>query len=301
MLDMELVEICSSAARPWKYIPLLVRTTRALAAGRPTHLFVQCPSIVLAVWAVLLKPLLGYRLVADLHNEAVEPFINRSRAYRRLLALIHRAADLSLVSNSALARVVEANGGRPFVLPDRIPDLPPPAGGRDAPPFTVVFICSFAPDEPYREVVRAATQLGDLATVHVTGPVDRSAWSDPVPENLRFTGYLPDEAYVELLRRADVVVDLTAMENCLVCGGYEAVALQKPLVTSDTHALRTFFREGAVYTRHDPAAIAEAVRLALERRRELQAKMRRLRRDLERRWEARMPALADRLAELGSR
>ena len=301
-LDLRLLELTSRRGVPWKYVSLLGRTTLYLLKARPTHLFVQCPSVILGLWAVLMQPLFGYVLVADLHNEAVEPFVNRSSLFRWMLRRLQRNANLSLVTNRALASLVEANGGRPFVLPDRVPILQSaPNKDYSNVPYTVVFVCTFALDEPYREVIEATRSLVDVATVHVTGGFDVEDWSGSVPQNLRFSGYLPDVAYEDLLRRSDVVVDLTAMEDCLVCGGYEAVALEKPLVTSDTRALRACFSRGTVFTRHDSTSIAAAIKDALNRRDELGHEMTLLRRDLEAAWEARKPVLMTQLEALAAK
>jgi glycosyltransferase involved in cell wall biosynthesis len=188
------------------------------------------------------------------------------------------------------------------VLPDRVPILQSaPNKDYSNVPYTVVFVCTFALDEPYREVIEATRSLVDVATVHVTGGFDVEDWSGSVPQNLRFSGYLPDVAYEDLLRRSDVVVDLTAMEDCLVCGGYEAVALEKPLVTSDTRALRACFSRGTVFTRHDSTSIAAAIKDALNRRDELGHEMTLLRRDLEAAWEARKPVLMTQLEALAAK
>jgi len=101
---------------------------------------------------------------------------------------------------------------------------------------------------------------------------------------VRLTGFLPEEAYVALLGSADVIVDLTAIEDCLVCGAYEAVALGRPLVTSDTAALRGYFRQGTVYSRHDSVSLAAAITYALAHRDRLAAEMRELKPDLMASW-----------------
>lgn len=282
-LNIRLVELLPGSVPLVRYVPLIVRTVVQLLLVRPTQLFVQCPSVVLGLLAVALKKPFGYELVADLHNEAVDPFINRSRLYGRVIRLIHEHADLSIVSNASLSGIVEQSGGRAFVLPDGIPALSPAEPGRARTPSGVVFVCTFAPDEPFREVLEAARALEGTATVYVTGRAPRELHG-PLAPNVTLTGYLPDAEYEKLLRDADVIVDLTAMENCLVCGGYEAVALGKPLVTSDTTALREHFRRGTIFTRHDPRSIADAIGRALERRQVLAAEMLTLRPELESEW-----------------
>jgi glycosyltransferase involved in cell wall biosynthesis len=300
-LEIPVVELISSSRGLKRYAQLLLRTTLCLVKERPAILVVQCPSVILGLWTLLLKPLLGYSLVADLHNEAVAPFINRrARVYGAFVRLLHRAADLSLVTNPALVSVVEANGGRSLVLPDRVPAMTPfqapsPAG----PPYPVVFVCSFSSDEPYHEVIKAAELLTGLATLYVTGSVPRDSLG-AIPPNVHLTGYLPEAAYEQLLRDAVVVVDLTAIDDCLVCGAYEAVALQKPLVTSDTRALRAYFRRGAVYTRHDSESIAAAIRAAIEARVELSRESGLLRGELETEWEPQRAAVVDAIRSLGS-
>ncbi|MGH9161837.1 MAG: glycosyltransferase [Vicinamibacteraceae bacterium] len=296
-LTIPLLELVSTHRGLRRYILLLVRTTACLVRQRPTHVFVQCPSVVLGFWLTIVKPLLGYRLIADLHNAAVEPLGHGADAQRWILRRLHRNADVSLVTNTPLSSIVQSNGGRPFVLPDRIPTMGPPLRS----PLTtsghlVVFVCSFAPDEPYRDVIQAARLLTDVAAVHVTGRVPDGHTLDDLPPNVRLTGYLSDTAYEQLLQDADVVVDLTTRENCLVCGAYEAVALRKPLVTSDTSALRGYFRRGTIFTRHDPRSVADAIITALNRRAELGAEMGLLRQELVADWESRRAEL---LAHLG--
>lgn len=88
-----------------------------------------------------------------------------------------------------------------------------------------------------------------------------------------------------------MVVDLTAIEDCLVCGAYEAVALGRPLVTSDTAALRDYFRLGTVYTRHDSQSLAAAMTHALAHRTRLASEMQTLKPDLIAAWTQQRDAL----------
>jgi len=283
MLGAPLLEIVSTLRRPWKYAALILRTISSLAEHRPAILFVQCPSVVLGMLSVALRPFLRYRLVLDLHNECVEPFNYGGAAYHGVLRWLWRSGDALIVSNDALARMIERPAARVYVLPDRVPPL---TRNGDAPSRTeplVVFICTFAPDEPYLAVLEAARQLQEIA-VAVTGNFTKASDIHDVPANVRLCGFLPEHEYQALIAGADVLVDLTDMENCLVCGAYEAVALRKPLVTSDTAALRAYFSRGTVYTQHTPEAIASAIAAAVARRPELAAEMSVLGDELDARW-----------------
>src|SRR5205807_6653113 len=140
------------------------------------------------------------------------------------------------VSNDALKEVVERTGGTAIVLPDKLPALGA-AADTVLPVPLVVFICTYSIDEPYRDVIEAARLVGPRINVLITGDPRNFEPDPPLPPHVRLTGFLAEPVYEDLLRQADLVIDLTSAENCLVCGAYEAVALEKPLVTSDTRAL----------------------------------------------------------------
>ena len=294
-MGFALHELLPDRAGPGKYPSLVGRTLRVLRRRRPTHLIVQCPSVVLGVLAATLRPLLGFRLIADLHNEAVQPFNYSGAAYLAAIRRIHRSADLGLVTNAGLETTVENNGGHPFVLPDRIPCLTPAL--RELNDRRVTFVCTYAPDEPWREVLKASSLLPPGTTVAVTGRPPREA-ELLAGSRVHLTGFLDDDNYVDLLASSAVIMDLTAMPDCLVCGGYEAVALGRPLVTSDTAALRSYFRRGTVYTSHAPVALAAAVEHALGRRSELERQVPVLASELRSDWDARASTLARLLEEM---
>lgn len=293
-IGMELIELHSRRPRIIKHPYFLAKTVWCLIRRRPDVLFVQCPSVILAAWALFWRAVFGYRLVVDVHNEAVSP--SKHPWVEPLLRFLHRKADLTIVTNLSLQRIVEKNGGRAFVLPDCIPFFPaaenksrsnPAAKGR-----TAVFICSFAQDEPYEEVIEAARSLEGFV-LYVTGNPARldEKIQRRLPDNVRLTGYLPDRDYLNLLRRADILIDLTTREDCLVCGAYEAVALGKPLVLSDTRALRSYFVRGPVFVKNDRRPLAQGVIKAWERREDLAREMVLLKRDLEDEWSARRDTL----------
>lgn len=296
-LRAPLIEITSRAHRLVRHPRALLKTFFALARIRPRVLIIQCPSIVLGGFAVLMKPLLRYRLVADCHNAAVSPFAYKARVLLWLVRAIHRGSDLTIVTNETLAEIVRRNGGRPFVLPDPIPPFSALPFNLNGSVKRAVFICSFAADEPYGDLIQAAGLLAGEVELVVTGNAKKANPDvlKSIPENVRLTGFLDEPDYIELLRNADVIVDLTEMENCLVCGAYEAVAAERPLVTSDTAALRAHFRAGTVYARHKTTDLANALRQAMENASGLAAEMRTLRRELESDWDARRLALVARL------
>ena len=287
---MELCELTSNRARVFRYLSLLKRTTALLIRRRPSVVVTQCPSNVLGFLAAMLKPLLEFTLVADLHNAAVDPSL-ANPLHRKLLAFLRCTADLCIVSNANLVAAVERDGGRAFVLPDKLPDLPQQTLVSGTAARSVVFVCTYASDEPWREVIEAARLMDSRVTVFITGDHSRVQMVPSRPDNVYLTGFLSERDYVALLRSADAIVDLTSLENCLVCGAYEAASLGKALVTSDTAALRAYFNRGTVYTKHDSASLAAAMTYALEHADRLAAEMSELRAQLARDWDRQHAAL----------
>jgi len=284
-LDLHVVRSRKRSAA--RYLQLVRDTFRILRKEKPRVLFVQNPSIVLTAFAVVLRPLLGYRLIVDAHNEAVQPYVHDSRAVRSASALLMRAADLTIVTNRSLAEVVHSNGGDAFVLPDRLPEIdgfnPVELAPRS---FNIVLIATYAADEPVMPVIEAAAMLRDRITLYVTGnyaQLDESV-RRRLPPNIVFTGYLSNEDYWGYLKSADAVIDLTSMDNCLVCGAYEGVAAARPLVLSANEATIEYFSKGVVYTDNSAQDIHRAMLELVGRHVELSADIADLRSELPADW-----------------
>lgn len=307
-------EICEALGIPlhtispthpgWRRYPGLIRRTlRLLRTQRPRVLIVPNPSLVLTLLCTLLRPIMGYRLIVDAHNEAVEPFLHDSPPMRWLARRLLAAADTTIVTNRALAKIVKDAGGTPLVLPDRIP-TPRATGSQPlSARFNVVLIATFAEDEPYAEVFDAVGTFGDRITLFVTGNPARLGQSAraELPAHIVFTGFLPDADYWRLLMSADAVIDLTRMENCLVCGAYEAVAVERPAILSDTAAIREHFHRGVIYARNSSADIRQALERMLVDHATLADEIRLLKQDLTQRWSTQADELRATLARLGDR
>jgi glycosyltransferase involved in cell wall biosynthesis len=176
-------------------------------------------------------------------------------------------------------------------MPDPLPAITAPAGSV-GPAATVLFVCTWASDEPYLEVFKAAEALPDV-TIHVTGRSKgrESAFGRKLPPNVILTGFVPRAEYERLLTSAHAVVDLTTREDCLVCGAYESVAAGAPFVLSNTKALREYFRVGGVHVENEAAAIADGIRAILNDYGTYRAAVGQLRRILETEWNEKKHAL----------
>ncbi len=263
---------------PFKYVLQSVATWRQLWRDRPDLILVASPPVfaVLIVWSY--ARLFRVPYVMDAHTGVFDdPRWTWLLPLSRFLA---RQAAVTVVTNAYLKAQVEDWGARAIVIGDvpvAFPDAASAALGKG--PHAVV-INTFSQDEPLDEMLMAAAALPEVQ-FHVTGSVQhaRTSWSVTPAPNVRFTEWLSDEDYAALLRAADVVITLTTHDHTMQRGGYEAMALAKPLVTSDWGLLRETFYLGTVHTANTPEAIAKAVTQALSERLRLAAEMRQLRRE----------------------
>ncbi len=105
---------------------------------------------------------------------------------------------------------------------------------------------------------------GPLFQFYVTGN-DRNLASEiraGKPANVTFTGFLSESQYWSVLRNANLVVDLTMVDNCLKCGAYEALAVGTPLVLSSNAAWIEWFGGAARFAGNSANAMAQAIRKA---------------------------------------
>lgn len=267
-LGIPLYELCFSGTRVVRYVRLGSATIRLLLKTRPHLVYVQNPSLVLSLLVLMLKPFAGrYRVIMDAHNEAVTPFTHTHWPIPTLSRTAIRRADWTIVTNQALAEQVSAIGGRPLILPDRLPE--PPIEPSPAPViehvFQVMVVATYAADEPIAAIVEAARQLGPSYKFFITGRATKldPAIREKLPANVAQTDFLDEHDYWQLMRDSHVTLDLTLKPNCLVCGAYESLAMRRPMILTGNPATRDLFGQVALFPADDsPQAIAAAIKHA---------------------------------------
>ncbi len=300
-LDARLHEITWHGGRLRRYLCSAWRTFRILCKARGAVVFVQSPSIVLALLATAVGKFTAALVVVDAHNGGIDPLDGRSRFLTWLARLSLRMSDLVIVTNVGLARQVQQLGARTAILTDPIPDFPQTSGGEMRSDRTrILAICTWASDEPYLELIKAAPLLPPGCELAITGrPRLTREQLVALPSNVLLTGFISEAEYVGRLRTSDLIVDLTTRENCLLCGAYEAISVHKPLVVSDTGALRTLLDDAAIYCANDAQSIAAGMTAALGRLEELHECSRRRDAALRSQWMAdrgELQGLLDQLA-----
>lgn len=268
-LDVELLEIRIGGHRLWRYLQSIRLTVRAIRRARPAVVIGTNPSLVLSLLLLALRRWYGFAVVSDAHYVGVRA-LNGERLLQRALDFHNARADLVIVTNERQAAHVASLGGRAFVCQDPLPDLTTGAGTVTLPDKAVFLICSFERDEPFEAVFNAFSGLQQAGyTLFVSGRYTRAGIDPARFPWVRFLGYVSEQEYYAYLNSCAVIVDLTELEDCLLCGAYEALATRRPLVLSDTCALRDYFGDAVILTDNTPEKIAENVQYAYAKRHDL--------------------------------
>ena len=82
----------------------------------------------------------------------------------------------------------------------------------------------------------------------------------------------------------DAIIDLTVDQTRLLAGAYEAVAFEKPLITSYNAPLRRYFNKGTIHVNNSASEIKDAIRLAREKKIQLQGEMHELKLERQEEW-----------------
>lgn len=273
-----------------RYPKCLFQTLFILLRTTSRVVFVQNPSMILATLVCLYKKLFQAIVIVDRHST----FKFKSEKGKRLSYAVYRilnsftlkTADITIVTNKHLAGVVEKSGGTAYVLPDRIPEFREVKSRKLDGKFNVLFVCSYAKDEPVLEVLEAMRQPGNTGVhLYISGNHRKLATEivEAAPENVIFTGFLSEEEYVSLLHSVDAVMVLTTAEHTLMCGCYEAVSASKPLITSDRYALREYFK-GCIFVENNRDGISRGIAEVVKSHAHHSAHSKKLKESINRDW-----------------
>jgi glycosyltransferase involved in cell wall biosynthesis len=273
----------NKAYAPIKYLLLLIKTFLILKKERPEVIICQNPPVFcglccLAYRQLFLRNKKKMKLVVDAHTGSFDP-IWRSLCLRGLSKLLINRASVVIVTNSKLAEYVskEYQVNQVFVIEDKILEQDgvktkqfdintvidlsqEKLSDNNKERLSVVIPSSFASDEPIEEIFQAAASTPSVS-FYMTGDATKldKQLLRKKPCNVIITGFLSYDNYLALMHDADAVMVLTKRDNTMLCGAYEAVGLNKPLITSNWEPLRRYFNRGAIYVDNSKEEIAYAV------------------------------------------
>jgi len=250
---------------PFLYAIKSVRTMRFLISERPDVAFAMNPPTFVALNVYFYSVLRGIPFVIDSHSAAFD-----SKKWRWLAPLhrfLARRAAFSLVTAGQWETLLSSWGAKCIVLDDppmRLEGFNTKVNLKERFNFSdslnICFVSTFGADEPLDKVLGAGRELSDVR-FFITGSLKRapSDLQKGVSANVNFTDYLENDVYYSLLSSVDVIMVLTDREDTMQNGGMEAIAVGKPLITSNTAFLRSTFSKGTVHVENTVQGIVSGI------------------------------------------
>ncbi len=283
-----------------RYVLCMSQTIKLISKAKPCVVFGQNPSVLLVLVLALLKKIFGYLLIVDAHNAGIYPLEGKYSFANKSMMRINSLADLVLVTNEKLRSELEESGCNVFVLPDKVPLVTSSSKKRLEGKINILLICNFHDDEPYLEAFEAMRGTTGDFILYVSGNYSRLAAEvvASLPENVKLIGFVPEQEYEAMLCSVDAVMDLTTRENCLLCGAYEAVGAEKPMLLSRKKALQEYFSKGVVYVDNTAEGIIDGLQKLKRDYPALAQEIVSLKKELEMEWAATLKKLERRVNDL---
>lgn len=247
----------------FKYSLQFFKTLFLLFRDRPDVVFVMSPPVFATIPVFLYCFILKKRYIIDAHTGAFDDSMWHKVKF--LQKFFCHNALLTTVTNEDIASDLRTWGCRYNIIPDvpikvnkiNKPDLP--RG------FVITLVNTFSKDEPLENFLRATRSFKDVI-FFITGKINKSDRRQVLTQNKNviFTDYLPDQDYYGLLSASDLVAVLTTRDKTMQRGAYEAIYLDKPIITSDWPVLQKNFSIGAVFVDNSVAGIENGIKTAID-------------------------------------
>lgn len=243
---------------PVRYVLQFIKTIKILFCESPKIIFVQNPPIFAVLTVYFYTKIKNADFIIDSHTGALTaPWWKWSLP---LHAFLSRRALMTIVTNKYLENMVKSWRAKTFIIADIPTDFQRGKIFSTKGEYNIAVINTFSPDEPMEQILEAASYLPDIF-FYITGDTIRAKekYLNSHSENIEFTGFLPDDKYIGLLRNVQAVLVLTNDNYTMQRGACEAVSLGKPIITSDWPTLREYFNKGTIFVDNTSKGIKEGI------------------------------------------
>ncbi len=267
---------------PIKYPVMAIKTFLVLCQKKPKVVFSMTPPLFCVFFVYLYCLYSKAKHVIDAHTGSLmsEPWIT----LRFLHKFLCRKASVTVVTNPFLVNLVKSWGAKSIDMNPPI-EFPNVSLKKIQGKQNVLFINSFAPDEPIEEIIKVAQSLKNIS-FYITGDISKAPKRiiQAAPKNVIFTGFVSYEEYIRLLASVDGVLCFTKRDHTLLSGGEEALFMGKPLLTFGFPFLREFFNHGTVFVEQYTEAIRNGVIHLIKHKKKFEKEMIQLRKDKLKIW-----------------
>jgi len=275
----------------FKYPYQALITLIMIIRKQPEVVFIQDPPILAALPVYLYSFFRRVKFILDAHTDALlAPWWQWSLPLHRFLS---RRAVTTIVTNEHLKNIVLNWGADSFVLTDPPITNPPMKEVEiDMDHFNVMVVSNVSYDEPIEQILEAAENLPDCR-FYISGnyPEKRPDIVESAPDNVHFTGYIPDDEFYGLMKAVHIVLGLTTENHTLQSSANEALWMGKPIITSDWPLLRSYFHQGAIHIDNTSSGIRRAVQEMAANLPAYETGIRALQQERQQTWDAKMQTL----------
>ena len=261
---------------PIKYPLMAIKTLFVLYQKKPDVVFTMTPPLFCVLFAYIYCLFFRSKLIIDAHTGSL---ISKPWTQLQLLhKFLCRKAIMTVVTNQYLVEMIESWEAKgtamnpPIVFPEtkRIK-----LNGNT----NVLFVNSFASDEPLEEIIDVANTMQNV-TFYITGDcaLAPKKMIEKSSSNIIYTDFIPYNDYVQLMQSVDGVLCFSKRDYTLLSGGEEALFIGKPLLTFDFPFLREFFNKGTVFVEQNRKSIHKGIQVLIQNRKKLEKEMLKLRR-----------------------
>jgi glycosyltransferase involved in cell wall biosynthesis len=240
------------------YIPKSIKNIKILLHEKPDVIIITNTIWVIAFVNYFYSKLFGIKLILDSHSCAFDHtffkyplFLSKYFAKKSFLSIVTNETHYTLLNNIGANSIVindipfEEN----LITNEKI-DL--------SEKFNICYVCTFAEDEPYLEVLKAVENM-DEVIIYVTGNYQKIGLEPSLFPNVKFLGFVSNEEYRLYMNNVDAIMTLTTREDTMQRAGSEAISVRKPLITSNTKMLRETFHKGTVYVGDTSSEILKGI------------------------------------------
>ena len=275
--DLRLLNFDSETPPLQRHLSASFATIFSLIRYRPKKIICQYSFLLLVILRIYKIIFRNTKILADCHNKALKRSINLPFFHSIFWATKEwsfRDIEGIIITNQGLYGLADKLNTNVYILGDPVPDFsislyqPPNDGSKK-----VVFISSFAKDEPHDLVLNTANRLQGI-NFFITGSPPRSFLKKDISGNITLTGFLDKQEYIKLLLEADTILSLSTEKEILQCSTYEAISLEKPTIVTDSDTARNTFGECVIYSHLSTEDLIKSIEYSFKYATPLQAKTR---------------------------
>lgn len=240
-----------------RYLVSSIQTIFILIHKRPLIIFVMAPPTLPVALIYLYSLFSRANYIIDTHSGV---FSKKWKTFLPFHKFFAQKSLVNIVHNSGMERRIKKLGGRTIILGDVPRILKSGRNFQFRTNFNIVFVCSHHEDEPLSEMLQAAKNLSDI-DFYFTGSPHPNHQSNlfAFDTNIHFTGFLPWADYVALIKGCNIIVCLTKNPDTTQNGAFEAIALERPIITSNWKVLKEVYFQGTKHIDNSANELIHAI------------------------------------------